>query len=294
MTLDVGGSNVLSVDLEDWFHLLELDEAPPPERWAMQPSRIEHNAMRLLDALDAHRVKGTFFVLGWVAGRYPGLVRHVAERGHEVASHGHAHVLVWTQTPAQFRDDVRRASDAIEAACGRRPIGYRAPGFSIVASTPWAHEILLEEGFRYDSSIFPGACAHGGMPGAPAGIVRLPCGLVEFPVSTVGVTGRRGGYLGGGYLRALPRLLVLGIAREQARRGRDLVLYIHPRDIDPDQPRLAMGWRRHLRTYIGLRGALGKLVALLEQHRWGRFGDHALLGLGLAEPVAVRGRAASS
>jgi len=270
--------NVLSIDLEDWFHLLELDEAPPPERWALQPSRIERNTERLLSLLDVYHVKATFFVLGWVAARYPALVRRVVERGHEIASHGHTHVLVWTQQPAEFRDDVRRASDAIEAACGCRPLGYRAPGFSIVARTPWAHEILLEEGFLYDSSIFPDARAHGGMRGAHPGVGRLPCGLVEFPVATVGLAGRRIGYLGGGYLRALPRPLILALARHQARRGQDLVLYIHPRDIDPDQPRLTMGWRRHLRTYVGLHGALGKLGALLEEHRWGRFGDHPALG----------------
>lgn len=271
--------NVLSVDLEDWFHLLELPGLPPVDRWAAQPSRVERNTERLLSTLDAHRVKATFFVLGWVAARFPALVRHVAERGHEIASHGYAHVLVWTQPPSEFRDDVRRASDAIEAACGRRPIGYRAPGFSIVAGTPWAHDILREEGFVYDSSIFPDACAHGGIPGADPGVGRLPCGLVELPISTVGVAGRRVGYLGGGYLRALPRPLVLALARRQALRGQDLVLYIHPRDVDPDQPRLPMSWRRYARTYVGLRGGLGKLEALLEAHRWGRFCDHPAVAL---------------
>jgi polysaccharide deacetylase family protein (PEP-CTERM system associated) len=270
---------VFSVDLEDWFHLLELDGAPPIERWDALPSRLERNTKRLLALLDVRHVKATFFVLGWVAARFPGLVRQIADCGHEIASHGHTHGLVWSQQPSAFRDDVRRASDAIEAACGRRPIGYRAPGFSIVERTPWALDILADEGFVYDSSIFPAARAHGGIAGARPGPWRLPCGLFEFPVSTVGLRGARVGYLGGGYLRALPRRLVLALARSQARLGRDLVLYVHPRDIDPGQPRLPMSWRRHVRTYIGLRGTLGKLAALLEQHSWGRFRDRPELGL---------------
>lgn len=266
--------NLFSVDLEDWFHLLELDGAPPPERWNAQPSRVERNTLELLALLDAHGVKATFFVLGWVAARFPALVRRIADEGHEIASHGHAHGLVWAQAPAAFRDDVRRASDHIEAACGRRPIGYRAPGFSIVERTPWAFEILAEEGFTYDSSVFPAARAHGGVHGACPRPHRLACGLHEFPVSTTALVGKRVGYLGGGYLRALPRAVIMALARNQADRGEDLVLYVHPRDIDPDQPRLRMGWRRRLRTYVGLGTTVGKLAALLEEFSWGRFCDH--------------------
>lgn len=280
--------HVFSIDLEDWFHLLELDQAPPPERWDALPSRVEHNTLQLLTLLETHGVKATFFVLGWVAARFPMLVRHIADQGHEIASHGHLHRLVWSQGPVSFRDDLRRASDCIEAACGRRPIGYRAPGFSIVERTPWAFEILAQEGFVYDSSVFPAARAHGGIPGAPLGPHRLPCGLHELPISTVALAGTRLGYLGGGYLRALPRCLVTTLARAQAREGRDLVLYVHPRDIDPAQPRLPMGWRRRLRTYVGLRRTLGKLASLLHAFEWGRFRDHPSLAGRLA-PAAHHG-----
>lgn len=269
--------NSFSVDLEDWFHLLELDAAPPLPRWDALPSRLEHTTRELLALLDEHRVKATFFVLGWVAARHPRLVRQVAERGHEIASHGYAHAPVWSQSRAELRDDLRRASDHIEAACGRRPIGYRAPGFSIVERTPWAFDVLAEEGFLYDSSVFPAARAHGGMPGASPRPYRLPCGLHELPVSTVALAGKRVAYLGGGYLRAAPLRLVMALARSQARRGRDLVLYVHPRDIDPEQPRLHMGWRRRWRTYTGLRGTLGKLDSLLAAFPWGRFCDHPML-----------------
>lgn len=262
-----------SVDLEDWFHLLELPGAPSFDTWNALPSRLERNTYRLLAALDAHHVRATFFVLGWVAERFPALVRLLAEQGHEIASHGHAHRLVSTQRPVEFRDDLRRASDAIEAACGRRPLGYRAPGFSITDRTPWALDVLAREGFVYDSSIFPAARAHGGMPGARTQPWRLPCGLHEIPVSTVGVGRRRIGYLGGGYLRVLPRATILALARRQVRRGQDLVLYVHPRDIDPHQPRLPMRWPRRLRTYVGLRGALSKLTALLDAFAWGRMID---------------------
>lgn len=281
--------NSFSVDLEDWFHLLELDGAPPLERWDAQPSRVEHNTLRLLTLLAAHRVKCTFFVLGWVAARFPALVRHIADQGHEIASHGHLHALVWSQGPALFRDDLRRASDCIEAACGQRPIGYRAPGFSVVERTAWALEILAEEGFVYDSSVFPAARAHGGMPGARPEPHRLACGLHEFPVSTVGLWGKRVGYLGGGYLRALPGPLVNTLARMQAHAGRDLVLYVHPRDIDLEQPRLPMGWRRRLRTYVGLGSTFDKLAALLAAFEWGRFRDHPALG----RTAAVREEVAS-
>jgi polysaccharide deacetylase family protein (PEP-CTERM system associated) len=277
--------NLFSVDLEDWFHLLELDGAPPPERWDAQPSRIEHNTLRLLELLAAHRVAATFFVLGWVAERFPALVRHIADQGHEIASHGHRHDLIWTQDPVRFRDDLRRASDSIATACGQRPIGYRAPGFSVVARTAWALEILAEEGFVYDSSVFPAARAHGGMPGARPEPHRLACGLHEFPVSTVGLWGKRVGYLGGGYLRALPGQLVTTLASTQARAGRDLVLYVHPRDIDPEQPRLRMSWRRRLRTYVGLGRTFDKLGSLLAAFEWGRFRDHPALASHPAAPA---------
>lgn len=269
--------HVFSVDLEDWFHLLELDTAPPPERWAALPSRLEPATLELLAVLATHRVTGTFFVLGWVAERFPALVRHIAGLGHEIASHGHAHQLVWSGGPDEFREDLRRASDSIESACGQRPRGYRAPGFSIVERTPWAFEILAEEGFVYDSSVFPAARTHGGIPRARTRPHRLPCGLYEFPLSTVGLGARRIGYLGGGYLRVLPRRLIAALARRQARAGDDLILYVHPRDIDPDQPRLPMGWPRYLRTYTGLRRARDKLGWLLARFEWIPFGQHPLL-----------------
>lgn len=266
--------NVFSVDVEDWFHVLESDRAPRREQWGSMPSRVRHGTETLLDRLAAHDVRATFFVLGWVADRHPGLIADIRAAGHEIASHGYRHDLVHEQSPEEFRDDLRRANDAIERACGVVPKGYRAPGFSITDATPWAFDVLAEEGFVYDSSVFPAARAHGGQPGAHPLPTVLANGLVEFPVSTVKLRAARYSYLGGGYLRALPAQLVLATAEAQARAGVPLILYVHPRDIDPDQPRLKLGPARYLRTYIGLGRCLDKVSTLLERFDWTSFEDY--------------------
>ncbi len=265
--------NLFSIDLEDWFHILDHAAAPKLDRWSTQESRVEENTQTLLDELDRADVRGTFFVLGWIAEHHPQLVQRIADAGHEIASHGYAHGLVYEQTRDAFRDDIRRASDAIEAASGIRPCGYRAPGFSIRADSEWALDVLAEEGFDYDSSIFPAEHAHGGLPGAEALPTILPNGLREFPVSTVDMGFRRVAYLGGGYLRLFPAPLILYWAREQRTRDESLVLYLHPRDIDLEQPRLDLGMLRNFKSYVGLRGCLGKVTQLLGEFDWVPFRD---------------------
>jgi polysaccharide deacetylase family protein (PEP-CTERM system associated) len=265
--------NVFSIDLEDWFHLLDTDAAPSFCDWSELESRVEGNARALLAELDHHSVKATFFVLGWVAERHPELVCEIAERGHEIASHGYAHELVYEIGRDAFREDLKRSKDAIESAANISPKGYRAPGFSITWKTPWAFDVLAEEGFEYDSSVFPSLRAHGGMSGADPLPSRLANGIDEYPISTVNLAGSRLGYLGGGYLRLMPRIALLHLARSQVRRSEPLILYIHPRDIDLAQPRIDLGALRSLRTYVGLRGCMGKVRALLESFEWGRFED---------------------
>lgn len=266
--------NLFSIDLEDWFHLLDSDAAPSLNDWGGMEPRVESNTQRLLDELATADVRCTFFVLGWIAEQYPELVRRIAEAGHEIASHGYAHGLIFQQTREAFREDLRRATDAIEKAVGAVPKGYRAPGFSIRPDSEWALDILAEEGFDYDSSIFPALRSHGGLPGAKALPSVLPNGLVEFPVSTIDARLARVAYLGGGYLRLFPESLILRWARAQQRRHESLVLYLHPRDIDFDQPRFKLGAVRNFKSYVGLRGCLGKVTTLLREFEWVCFRDY--------------------
>ena len=262
-------ANAFSVDVEDWFHILDTPTAPKIDEWTGLPSRVVPNTRRLLRMLQKERITATFFILGWVAEHFPELVREIASEGHELASHGYAHGLVYEQTPEAFRADLQRASGAIESACGKRPRGYRAPGFSITGESLWALDVLAEEGFEYDSSIFPAPRDHGGLAGAQPRPSTLTNGLREIPVSTVRMGPTRLAYLGGGYLRFLPGPMISGFAWRQEHTGRPLVLYVHPRDLDPDQPRIPLSRRRSFKCYMGLERCEGKIARLLEAFRWG-------------------------
>ena len=266
--------NVFSVDVEDWFHLLDDEQAPSADRWTSMESRVRHGTERLLNELADRQITCTFFVLGWVADQHPGLIADIAAAGHEIASHGYSHTLIYTQKPDEFRGDLRRAADAINRAAGVRPKGYRAPGFSIKRQSLWALDVLVEEGFEYDSSVFPAPRAHGGLPGTAPLPTVLDNGLVEFPVSTVNLGFMRFSYLGGGYLRLLPRLVVLACAEAQVKAGIPLILYLHPRDVDFDQPRLRLAPHRYFRTYVGLGRCLTKISALLDRFPWTSFEDY--------------------
>jgi polysaccharide deacetylase family protein (PEP-CTERM system associated) len=268
--------NLFSIDLEDWFHILDSDASPKMSQWSELESRVETNCQVLLDELEQANVRCTFFVLGWIAENFPELVRRVSQAGHEVASHGYAHGLIYQQSRDEFRDDLRRANDAIEAAVGTRPKGFRAPGFSIRHDSEWALDVLAEEGFEYDSSVFPANRNHGGLPDAHPLPTLLPNGLREFPVSTISTPLRRVAYLGGGYLRLFPTPLILHWARGQQARGESLVLYLHPRDVDVDQPRLGLGAVRNFRSYVGLRGCLDKVTTLLREFEWVPFRDYPM------------------
>ncbi len=225
----------------------------------------------------------------WVAENHPELVREIADRGYEIASHGHRHQLVYQQTKEEFREELRRAQDAIHEACGVVPGGFRAPGFSIRRDCLWALDVLSEEGFAYDSSIFPAWRSHGGIPGAGTEPWRHENGLLEFPVSTAGLGSCRIAYMGGGYLRFFPQWLIGRIADLQSSREKPLILYVHPRDIDPGQPRLKLNPWRNFKTYFGLSGCQAKLGFLLDEFEWGAFADsispHDAGQAATAEPV---------
>jgi polysaccharide deacetylase family protein (PEP-CTERM system associated) len=266
--------NALSVDVEDWFQVGAFETVISRDDWDRLPPRVERNGEAVLDLFEEAGVKATFFALGWVAERHPALIRRIAEAGHEVASHGWDHVRVFTLTPGDFRADLDRARLAIEDACGRSPTGYRAPSFSIDARTPWAHRVLAEAGYAYSSSVAPLRHDHYGWPEAPRFAHRpLPDSeLIELPVTTVELAGRRFAAGGGGFFRLLPYAFSSwAVARVNHAERRPAVFYFHPWEIDPGQPRVAGApLRSRLRHYSRLSAMRPKLLRLLRSHQWGR------------------------
>lgn len=269
--------NAMTVDVEDYFHASAFDRVVPRAAWDEYPSRVVGNTHRLLDLFDAQHVRGTFFVLGWVAEKFPSLVTEIARRGHELASHGFHHQLVYMLTPAQFREDVRRAKATIEQLAGVRVQGYRAPSFSVVRSSLWALDVLIEEGHSYDASIFPIHHDRYGIADAPrsAHLIQRPAGsIVELPASTVRIGRTNYPIAGGGYFRLFPYAVTKwGISRVNARDGEPVVLYIHPWEIDPDQPRLEAPRAAQLRHHVGVGTALDKLRRVTSDFGFGPVRD---------------------
>jgi polysaccharide deacetylase family protein (PEP-CTERM system associated) len=266
--------NALSVDVEDWFQVGAFERVIAKADWDRLPQRVERNADAVLALFDEAGVKGTFFTLGWVAARYPTLIRRIVAGGHEIASHGWDHDRVFTLTPDAFRADLRKAHAAIAEAGGVEPRGYRAPSFSIDARTPWAHQVLAEEGYTYSSSVAPVAHDHYGWREAPRFAFRPIAGsdLIELPVTTVEVAGRRMAAGGGGFFRLLPyRFSSWAVSRVNQSEQRPAIFYFHPWEIDPGQPRVtAAPLKSRLRHYSRLSAMRPKLLKLLREHRWGR------------------------
>ena len=265
--------NALTIDVEEYYHALVFREGAPDAAAGALESRVEASTGRVLALLAAHDVKATFFILGQVAAEHPTLVQKIAGEGHEVACHGDAHEPVSHQTPAEFRADVRRAKAVLEDIVGEDVVGYRAPNFSIGRAQAWAYDILLEEGFRYDSSIYPIVHDSYGdrmAPRFPYDVHRDGRGsLVEVPIGTTRVLGVNLPIGGGGYFRLLPAALFRhGIRRVNARERQPVVFYFHPWELDPDQPRLAMAWRHRFRLYVGLRRQEAKLSRLFRDVRF--------------------------
>jgi len=269
--------NALSVDLEEYFHVSNFTKLIERSRWESLPSRVHDATRRLLDAADATGNRATFFVLGWVAERHPDLVREIAARGHEIACHGYGHELVYEIGPERFRTDLRRARAAIEQATGNPVHGYRAPSYSITEASLWALRILVEEGFRYDSSIFPIRHHRYGIPGFARRPVRIELGgghsIHEFPLTTLAAGPWSLPLAGGAYLRFLPLpVFAWGLERLVAA-GEPTVLYVHPWEIDPDQPRQPVGWLVRVNHYHNLHRTEGRLRRLLERFRFAPLGD---------------------
>jgi polysaccharide deacetylase family protein (PEP-CTERM system associated) len=257
----------LTVDVEDWFHILDVG-GPQIEEWDSLPSRVEQNFMRLLDLFSEKKATSTCFFLGWVAERFPHLVKEAVRRGHEIASHGYAHRLTNELTREQFYDDVLRARLVLEEITGAPVFGYRAPGFSMAE---WIFDTLAEAGYRYDSSIFPASHGHGGRPNAPREFHAIPCRngqvLFEFPITVSNVLGKRVCVSGGGYLRLFPYWFIRRKSREMVDEGCPVVFYIHPREIDPEHPRLPMNAVRRFKSYVNIAATESKISRILDDFR---------------------------
>lgn len=266
--------NIISVDVEEYFHPTELARHVRQDEWTSLPSLVEPETHCVLEIFDRHQVKGTFFVLGWVAERYPALIREIASSGHEIGCHSFFHRLVYDLSPAEFREDTRRAVEAIAQACGIRPRAYRAPSYSITEKSLWALETLVECGFTYDSSIYPIQHDRYGIPGfgRHCRTMATPSGsIVEVPIATVQLSEQNVAPVGGGaYLRLLPyRYTAAGVRRINREDQQPACMYFHPWELDPDHPRLAHGWVSRLRTYTGLGSMSRKIERLLADFKFG-------------------------
>ena len=268
---------IFSVDVEDWFHILDSPATPDRSKWDLLPSRVESNFGRLLEIFDENRVRVTCFFLGWVAQRFPHLVKESDRRGHEVASHGYGHRLAYEMTAQDFYEDALTSKRIIEDIVGHPIWGYRSPGFSLTKRTPWFFDKLIEAGYRYDSSVFPAQREHGGLEECPCGPYRVVDGhsegLLEFPVTVARVLGKRVCFFGGGYLRLFPLSLIRRMAFKVLGEGRPVIFYIHPREIDPCHPRLAMDLRRKFKSYVNLKTTEAKIKRLLAEFEFTTFKD---------------------
>lgn len=268
--------NCLSFDVEEHFQVAAFESPMRRRHWDQYESRVERNVGAILNILSSHDIKATFFVLGWIAERRPSIIRTVAAAGHEIASHGYGHELITTQTPAAFREDVRRAKGILENIVGKPVLGYRAPSFTITKETQWALAILVEEGHAYDSSIFPILHDRYGFPGALPSCHQIATSagsLWEVPPSTATMLGVRIPVAGGGYFRLFPYPLLRMFLRQILSSQRPLVMYLHPWELDPSQPRMKGPLLSRFRHYLNLDKTGERLKLLLQDFEFGTIQD---------------------
>jgi len=268
-------TNALTIDVEDYFQVSALAPHFPRQEWDAVPCRVEQNVDLILSLLQEGDAKATFFTLGWVAERYPHLVRRIADAGHEVASHGYGHERASAQTPEAFLADISLAKAVLEDIVGEPVKGYRAPSFSIGKSNLWAHECIARAGYSYSSSVYPVKHDHYGIPDAPRFPYRLESGLMEIPVTTMRWLGRNWPAGGGGYFRLLPYAVSRWqIAKVNADDRRPAIFYFHPWEVDPEQPRVPEATAKtRFRHYVNLDRTAERLRRLLADFSWGR-ADH--------------------
>ena len=266
--MTVPPQHTLSFDVEEWFQVANHAHACPRESWDGLESRVELAMGRILDLLRRREARATFFFLGWIAERHPDLVRRVIDGGHEVASHGYDHRFLQELDPAALHEDLERTELALAAAGAPRPRGFRASTFTLTRRTWWAFDVLVERGYRYDSSVHPIRHPDYGVPGFEPGIstIETEAGdLVEFPVSTYPLLGRNWPVGGGGYFRLLPGVVPRALFASLERMGRPTATYLHPWEVDPDQPRVEAPLSKRFRHRVGLGSTLAKLEAFLER-----------------------------
>ena len=280
-------TNALTIDVEDYFQVSAFAPHIARADWDRRECRVERNVERILDMLDAHSTRATFFTLGWLAERYPALVRSIVARGHELASHGYGHERASDLTPRAFSADIGAAKNILEDLSGVEVRGYRAPSFSIGAGNLWAFECLARAGYRYSSSIYPIRHDHYGMPDAPRFAHPVSGDLLEIPVTTLRVMNHNLPSSGGGYFRLLPYALSRWMLRQVNRIDRQAaIFYFHPWEIDVGQPRIAgIGSRTRFRHYVNINRMEGRLQRLLRDFEWGRMDDIFLEPR--LEPLAV-------
>lgn len=281
---NAGTVNAMSVDVEDYFQVHALEPHFPRESWDRVPTRVENNIERTLSLFARHRIRATFFILGWVAERFPQYVRRIAADGHEIASHGFAHHRVTELDPDRFRRDLADTRKLLEDIAGQRVRGYRAPSYSVGEGNRWALDVLEEEGYDYSSSIYPIRHDHYGMPEAPRHAFRptVQGRLLELPITTIEYAGRRLPCGGGGYFRLYPYAFSRwALRRVNRHEGRAAIFYFHPWELDPDQPRVrAATARTRFRHYLNLGRMESRLDRLLEDFRWDRMDRVFLDGQG--------------
>ena len=256
--------NIISIDLEDWFHIMDNNSTKSIQEWVTYPTRIEIELNKILLTLADSNKKATLFCLGWIAGKYPELIKRISAQGHEIASHSMMHQLVYEQTPELFKEDLFNSINLLEDITGKKVRIYRAPGFSITEKTPWAFDALIEAGIEIDCSIFPAERGHGGFPSIkraePFLIERNNCRIKEFPINTKKILGQNIIFSGGGYFRLLPYKMIKSFTSESEY----VMTYFHPRDFDPDQPVIKdLPLMRRFKSYVGLKGAYKKFETYL-------------------------------
>jgi polysaccharide deacetylase family protein (PEP-CTERM system associated) len=270
-----GTVNALTIDVEDYFQVSALAPHISRDSWDSRPCRVERNIERILKLLDESGARATFFTLGWIAQRYPGVVRDIVAGGHELASHGYGHLRASDQSPAELATDIGKAKSILEDIAGKAVFGYRAPSFSIGSTNLWAFDTIAAAGYTYSSSVYPVHHDHYGMPDAPRFPYRLPNGLLEIPVTTTQFLGRNLPAGGGGYFRLAPyRISRWAIERVNRIDGKPAIFYMHPWEIDPEQPRVpGVGLKTRFRHYLNLHRTESRLSRLLNDFRWSTVRD---------------------
>lgn len=278
--------NAMSIDVEDYFQVSAFAPYIRREDWNGLECRVERNVERILALLAEKQVRATFFTLGWIAERYPQVVRAIVAAGHELASHGYGHERASDLSPAAFLDDISRAKALLEDLGGVPVVGYRAPSFSIGKGNLWAFDVLREAGYRYSSSVYPIAHDHYGMPDSPRFAYPVREGLLEIPVTTLRLGARNLPSSGGGYFRLLPYALSRWmIRRVNEVDGESAVFYFHPWEIDAEQPRVAgIDAKTRFRHYVNIARTEGRIARLLQDFRWGRM-DEIFLGSTALKPA---------